>query len=283
MDQERSMRAQINFLRMVLCFVLLAGIVLVQWNWLKHNVSEVFEHIGIALIIASVLGLTIDFWLKKQITEDVFKASVGYLLPAELRDELHWLYGQRFLCTQHTQVIQLEPIGTTDFLRLVSSDKRVIKNLTPDQQELDHGLEIDEWFCDGHESQVLEYGWQTKDKKETAFEVKKKGCILDYTPKNKIVLAAGEEVAIESKFAEIRKRSDCFVFLSRWATKNPQVEIIAPEGFGFDVTFDTRDGASGVTHIGSSRYQLQSVLLPFQGMRIRWWDKAKQQTWVQAA
>src|SRR5262245_31456273 len=63
--------------------ILVAGF-LEHWPFWKSGV----EHLGTAIFIAAVLGLTIHIWLEKQITEDVFRAAMGYELPSELREEI---------------------------------------------------------------------------------------------------------------------------------------------------------------------------------------------------
>ena len=72
--------------------------------------KSVLEHLGTAIFIASVLGFTIDWWLKKQITEDVFQAAMGYELPNDLREELRNVYSNHIICEDHAQTVSITPI-----------------------------------------------------------------------------------------------------------------------------------------------------------------------------
>ena len=77
------------------------------WAW----AVALAEHIATAMLIACFLGLTIDFWLKKQITEDVFSAAMGYELPEDLREEVRYVYGNKLLCRHHQQNAEIVDLG----------------------------------------------------------------------------------------------------------------------------------------------------------------------------
>src|SRR5262249_1542130 len=53
---------------------------------------EIFGRLFEAMAIASILGATIDGFLKVAIVKDVFEVSLGYLLPQQLRPHMRWIY-----------------------------------------------------------------------------------------------------------------------------------------------------------------------------------------------
>src|SRR4051794_35146861 len=57
---------------------------------------DLTEHFGTAIFISAGLGLTIEWWLTKQITENVFAAAMGYELPDDLREEASKYTGFRY-------------------------------------------------------------------------------------------------------------------------------------------------------------------------------------------
>src|SRR5438552_16280323 len=60
--------------------------------------SKFLEHLGMAIAVAGCIGVVIELTLQREITRNVFRAAIGYLLPDELRAELRWIYSLPFLC-----------------------------------------------------------------------------------------------------------------------------------------------------------------------------------------
>jgi len=80
-------------LRVRLVGILAVGILIlvfskkVEWGPVWVVVGHVVHDLGIAFVVAAVLGLTVDFSLKTEVAKDVFKATLGYILRPEFRDE----------------------------------------------------------------------------------------------------------------------------------------------------------------------------------------------------
>lgn len=75
---------------LIMALVLAAGIIVVFLSYVfQQRISGLLEsilaNVGIAMIVAGILGLTIDKLFRQQLAEDAFKASVGYILPEELK------------------------------------------------------------------------------------------------------------------------------------------------------------------------------------------------------
>ncbi|MBV8952630.1 MAG: hypothetical protein JO179_00740, partial [Solirubrobacterales bacterium] len=58
-----------------------------DWGHLVVSWSHIRTALGESLIVAAALGLTVDFFYKRELARDAFEASLGYLLPDELKAE----------------------------------------------------------------------------------------------------------------------------------------------------------------------------------------------------
>jgi hypothetical protein len=70
----------------------------------------VISAIGTALVVAAILGFTIDRWMKAEIASDVFRAALGYILPKEFHDAIHNLISFSFMCEAHEMWYEITPI-----------------------------------------------------------------------------------------------------------------------------------------------------------------------------
>jgi hypothetical protein len=94
--------------------VLLNGLAFqVPWNWLEQIVRE----FGSALIVAAVIGGTVDIFFKKEFARDAFVAAFRYVLPTELKEEVLRVISYKFLCTESRMIVQIEPISGTELVR----------------------------------------------------------------------------------------------------------------------------------------------------------------------
>jgi len=80
--QEEERKKQKFEMRCMMAFLAFFGFSLMNntLGFRDENWIDLFKKIGDALLIAAFLGMTIDIWMKKQIAEDVFEASIGYLI-----------------------------------------------------------------------------------------------------------------------------------------------------------------------------------------------------------
>jgi hypothetical protein len=100
--------------------------------------------IGTAFLVASILGFTIDRWMKAEIASDVFRATLGYILPSEFHDAIHNLISFPFMCESHEMWYEITRINNNEAEVRVKTERR-IKNITTRSQDIDGSLDIDEW------------------------------------------------------------------------------------------------------------------------------------------
>jgi hypothetical protein len=110
------------------------------WAWLAHTAKELSP----PLLIAGILGLTVDTFLKREFARDVFVAAFRYVLPDELKEEVRRIISYKFLCTQSTTIIRLTTIDN-DLMRAHISHERTFKNITDHAESFAGKFAIDEW------------------------------------------------------------------------------------------------------------------------------------------
>src|SRR5207244_2875635 len=120
---------------------------------------DFFKGIFEAIAIAMVIGLTVDQFLSKRFAREAFLASVGYVLPQELRPEMQWLCQLRVLCTQDVVLCTFTPIG--DSVKFHVHRTQVVKNISNATYSLPVGLGIDQWFRSEADSRIIKFAFVT--------------------------------------------------------------------------------------------------------------------------
>jgi hypothetical protein len=130
----------------ILALFLVLGLALIfiphffEWRW-DYGITP---EIGIALVVASILGFTIDRWMRAELRRDVFLASIGHVLAPEFRSEVSRIVGYSLVCERHQLLIKIEGIGN-DLVRITSHIERAIRNRSAYPQSIKNITHIDEW------------------------------------------------------------------------------------------------------------------------------------------
>src|ERR1700688_3977903 len=112
---------------LVLLGFLIAGLILIfvphfwgiKWDY------GITPEIGIAFLVAAILGFTIDRWLKAELRTDAFLAAIGHILAPEFRSEVFRIIGYKLICERHSLVVEIAPVAT-NIVKVTSSVERVI-------------------------------------------------------------------------------------------------------------------------------------------------------------
>jgi len=213
----------------------------------------------------------------------VFEAAIGYLLPEELRSELRWIYGLELVCERHDQVVRLEPIPGTSLVRIKVSFVRTLRNHTDLNVELPVGLGIGEWFYKDHPSKIvsLRYQEEGEESVELVGRVKKGDASLTITLDPPVVVGGGKKIVVSSEYEETMMENDWTFVGFSFPTVNPLVTIYAPEELEAKAIFDHREKKKALTQKGPHAWQLDGVLLPHQDIRIHWYKKSDNKTWLE--
>lgn len=259
-----------NFMYLILLVVGIIGLYFVVWSPFQPEISY---SLGSALITTGLVGGALSWYFQQRLVEDVFKASIGYLLPEDLQPELAWIYNQTFLCFESNHHCQLRLFGKNqDYIILTVEGYRRFRNLSSSCQTLNVHLSIDEPISPDFQSEILEIGHRMGD--ETVnypidYQDRQQGETVKIKPRN-IKVAPHDEVSIWHKYSILKRRMDHEYLVFNYPTKDPMVTIIPCDGIETNVAFAHR-GSSDLKPLGSNNYRLFATLLPGQPIHIKWW------------
>jgi hypothetical protein len=225
-----------------------------------------------------VIGLTVEQFLKKKFGQEVFLASVGYVLPLELRPEMRWLCQLNEICMQDVLICTLTPLGNS--VRFHVHRTQVVKNIGPRRHELKVGLGIDQWFQSDGDSRILKFSFvsETQTWSHTG-EVRKIDFGITLPIEVPIVsLEKDKDVTIISEFEEIYSRNGYFHLHMKYATSGARVTVnCQDDNLGIYVQFASREESQAL-RVGND-YVCPFTLLPYQRMAVRFWDKSQSLAW----
>ena len=246
------------------------GSIWIPWQWL----AEITKQFGSALLVAGLLGLTVDRALKIELIRNVFYAAFRYLLPTEIKDEVARVIGYKFLCTDHHTVIEIEPIDD-ELVRVHIRIQRTLKNVSYQSEEVRNQFAVDEWGFTGHASQIqrcsMEFAGETLEGEDNDDYAEKPDAIGKITAKRTV--KRGETVKLITIGSEVC-RNNVQLFMSfRAPTVRPVIDVVIPKGFDHVCNFGVPEGKTRVSSI-TKKYELDGTQFPGQHMRIRWWRTA---------
>ena len=237
--------------------------------------------IGSAFIVAFILGITIDWWMRKSIINDVFKATVGYMLPDELKPEMEWVYKQDVIAMKHNQKYRIK-IFKNNLVIIEVTINRTLRNISQRQVPIEPSLSIDEWFHSEKPSEILEFSWignkNTNCKQVKGTHTLETKC--DDT--NRISLAPQQEIHLWNKFTETKHINDLHTMHFIYATKDPFVDVEISDGLDISVEFASHEQHT-INRVGRNAYILNGTLLPGQQILIRWWRTENSEKWLSEA
>jgi hypothetical protein len=232
--------------------------------------------VGAACLIAGRLGASVDRWLKRELVRDAFQTVFGYILPAELRGELEWVYAQELVCDRFGLRLTLSRTDDPDLLTARFEMSRDFRNVTARTVECQPVVAVDEWFHDGRPSQVLALRATKSGTACGEMEPSPSPSIIVSRQLEKPVsLEPDEHVTVLAEAEETRHLNDAWFLNLIHATANPRVTVDAPDGVAFQVMYGFNRQAGRAAEIGRRTWSLPGTLLPGQVIQVRWWAEAR--------
>lgn len=240
---------------------------------LPGGLRDVIPALGTALLVAAILGATVDAFLKQRLLQDAFVALFDYLLPETLRGELGWISEQEFLFERYDFTLTLTPIDDSDLLRASLELQRDLLNITSHTAYWRPCAALDEWFHKEHPSRITalyctQDGATRRDTKINSNEpfmvVAESDWELTFKPR--------ERIAVVFEGEETKHRSDAMFLNIAFASVNPRITVHAPTGVTWRVMFGNRQQGQ-LREIGPNTRELPGTLLPGQTVQIRWWQE----------
>ncbi|KKN82069.1 hypothetical protein LCGC14_0313360 [marine sediment metagenome] len=228
---------------------------------------------GIAILIACVLGLVFESYLRQKALDDIVRAVLGYLLPPSIRGEMTWLTNITMVRRNYYHRFTIEILdGASVLLREYSSYD--IQNISSHTQTLKIRRSIDEYHYGIRQSEIIRVGYLRAGNRcefsgselpvtRTVWSLEFEHEIKDFAPK--------EIISVWSETIQVRRPSDQEVTIIIHATEKPEVEVQIPDNFSYEVGMQHRERRE---QLSPHRYRLRGTLLPYQGFGFRWWPKS---------
>ncbi len=274
--EEMTIRGRLPYWA-VLAILFVTGIAAIiipawnEWRW-DHGVTT---EIGIALLISSVLGATIDRWMKSEIASDVFRAAIGYVLPEEFHSEIQKIISFKFMCEAHDMWYDIHRLDEDEgsvFVR-VRTERR-LRNITNEPQPQRASVHIDEWgFKQPSEirrCEILDNGGNVLKKMTT---IDKRPDFSLKAETEEVTVAPGQTITQVVEFAEVRRGNDHMVNVFLSPTKNPRVHVNTTK-FDYTVDFGVLSPQTSKSAV-SPLHTLNGVYFPPSNIRVRWWPKGQ--------
>lgn len=235
--------------------------------------GTILQEIGIAALIAAILGFTVHQYFSEALARDVFVATINHIFPKSLNSSIQWIYQFSKLATESITHVRLDKVGD-DVICLTGSMERTIQSISLQSQDHKGHLSIDDWGVKGFKSSIIECYAEYEGKVYKPGE-------LDISHVEKISQSTEQfELSSEksskhfSKWTEYKRINDALYITFSTPTKNPVVHVEIADGLDLDciVEFGSHSGTAK-KEVYANIWRLEETYLPTQHIRVRWWPK----------
>jgi hypothetical protein len=126
----------------------IVGIILIVLPCLGEWVRDygVTKEIGIAFLTASILGGTIHVYLERDIAKNAFEGAVGYFLPEDLKEAVHFISSVEWFAEEFSLTVDLEKDEhEPDLIKATLNIRRYLKNITHRRLTIKSTIHVDDW------------------------------------------------------------------------------------------------------------------------------------------
>jgi hypothetical protein len=285
-DNERQSPPQDGFFRLI-AFLLIVIFGVVWFVLDRYQLAAPAEQFRVfaeklveAFFIAATLAFSVDIFLKKQIARDAFRASMGYILPDYLQDEMRAVYSNEIICIDHLQNVKVE-ILNDELVTTTITLYRKLKNISNNNHSIVPKARVDEWLVANAASKIGACGYKVEGGEEHHFGPAAPDDIhpaprLIAVGTDEVILQPRAEMEVWASYSQIKRRSDLSCSTFGYATQTPRVHLTVPEGFGYYVEFTHRLKGK---KLPTDDIILPGLLLPHQCIIARWWAEDKKKAW----
>ncbi len=245
-----------------------------------------FIGIGTSLIVAFILGITIERVLSQRLAKDAVEAGLGYLILPEAREEMRRIYEQKFMCTAHHSTFTLKGTRFPGYVLVNNHTVRTFKNITGKRQGFRPKVRYREWFHhDELRSRLIGFGVHVGSKEINDYKTFVSANSVQHELKDEIFLEKYQESTFWYEIEEVKRDTDVYYETFTYPTVNPIVSFAVDKGeavttpnlgvsFGFPSNLEEE-----VRETGKKRKELIGLLLPYGYIELRWWSKNKMEDW----
>jgi hypothetical protein len=243
-----------------------------------HHVEADFgisRDIGIAFLTASLLGISVDIFLKRGIAKDAFEGAVGYVLPVEIKEFVHSIAGIDWFAEEFSLSVDLAIIDKEkDVIKATIKVRKLMRNITNLPQPIKSFIWVDDWERDQHKSEIVEC--QIRNEARGVLEtldhtsIKKINSTL-YGSTKEIRVGPGETVELLATGIEYKRFNDDLHYALGYAAKWPEINVSRLPGFEVGCGISTEVIQESHPHL--IRVRLRGFYFPWQRMMVRWYPK----------
>lgn len=235
---------------------------------------DLVQKIGDALIIACVLALTVDTYLKKKIVEEVSAFVRGSHLPVEIRFEIDRLvridlfrsdYEQTYELTEEGSLVKLKTTASFFMNNPSNNDQEYTQSVTF-QKLPGKFFEITRMGASG----ILDTKGKMGDYDELCPEPKEENG--NWLRKRDCLVPANGRTRFWYETVQTLNENDTLIFYSKQTTVRYRISINYPQSFDVRVHFGHYDPRS-IKKFPEDRptvWSLSGALLPMSAVTINW-------------
>ena len=260
--------------RLALSALLLVGGGL-QWvaqytpPWSDRLITEM----GVAFVVAAILGLTVDWALKAEFARDVFRAAFSYVIPPEFKNEVAKILAFDFMAERHLWRVQVQKVNDETVL-VTCFIHRTVRNRTSLRKPKGGYLQAWDWQFKEGSTEILECSAKNEDGVIKSFSKVERTPYQVEARTEEFTVLPNRTVELWSKSEQYRRISGDMYETFLTPALNPEIEVDISNEFHHEVEF----GAVNVTakEKFTNRYRLDGVYFPGNFMMVRWWPRSRQ-------
>jgi hypothetical protein len=244
-------------------------------------VDHAFTHsLGDALVIASVLAFTVDFYLKervlREVSSDVSKYLVGYRLPEEVQNRIRSLLQTRWIRRNCSVRLRLTEIASKPgYVRIEMAISKDLENITTEEESFQ-----DKYMYEKHlPEKILEMRCDSADI-SAQYQIVGPGLAEDKIDEPGVKQAVGSVVKIPPVHEALGRY---YRFTVRYEAEYPDnySDILSFDLPTIGVVFEAecppsfRVSATPADVSTPNRWEYRKLFLPGEHIRFRW-ERAEQ-------
>ena len=224
----------------------------------------------------------VEVAFQSQLARDVFQAAFGYLLHPVLRDELRGIYSIDTIVTDYRHDVKVTQVPDSDLVTVRETITRIISPLSDKPVKMTFEGSFDDYQIGGIESRVVEEAffqdgveWSTsngeipggyKRKNKDSLPIRALG------GKKDVVLERDKPLTHRWIQETAHWKNGEVVHFFNSPSLGARVTIEVPEGYISNAGFaNWHEGKS--PRIGEGDYRVDVLILPLQGISIRWYSE----------
>lgn len=240
--------------------------------------GELRPKLGDAVIIAGLLSILLDRYLKlellREVARDVLSFAAGHDLPPKLKAVISQILRQPYVRENFKITMELKPFAHSDIVRLQMKTEYVVRNLTNDRQRYRVRSAIEKSYVHGEESAIhivsVSQGGRVvlaKSEPNLPRMPEVDGYIRFSEDVDLLPLAS---ISVETLRSAPYRDSYFYVLDFLELTQDVVVQVITTQDYDWNVVF----GATGTATHQGNEWRHPGTHLPGQYVRVIWNKKS---------